>query len=205
MNTPTPYRYPHINMTRSPKDMRLSSVSEPDISEYFYVVFRVDVSHVYRYHHALLVADSQERLLEAIREETRHIAGIGLLKDEDVAPVFIRSMKMIDPDIMAGYQQHGISEEVKAALSKRNDDHFTIFGTTGERKLALFRNDSRDALVAMLNARKTSALDYSCDLTALDIRQAHPVTPEIEAMFEQTAERIRILCNLKREPEQYLH
>lgn len=162
----------------------------------YFIGFRITADNVMRYQHALILADDYESLAIGIIEERNTILDQQLATSlNNIEPVFVRSLLMQDQVMIASADACGINTEIKEFLSKRDDYRFTVFGKLGNEEICLIPEVAHDALTAMRLARWESMKLAGKNFQPLDVRQAHPVTKEFEALFHQVAGRFMILVD----------
>jgi hypothetical protein len=190
LNQPLPYRYIQADQPCLTRDMRKKHGMEIAREHCYFIGLRITVGNAMRYQHALILADDYESLVNGIVEERIAILDQQLATSlNDIEPVFVRSLLMQDQVMIASVDAYGINIEMKEILSRRNDHRFTVFGMLGNEEICLIPKEAHDALTAMRLARWESIKLAAKDFQPLDVRQAHPVTREFEALFHQVADR----------------
>jgi hypothetical protein len=188
LNRSIPFPYIQANQPSVTRDMRKKYEMEIVRERCYFIGLRINEGNVMRYQHALILADDYESLVIGINEERNTILDKHLAVSlNDIEPVFIRSLSMQDQDLIASIDACGINTEVKEILSRRDDHRFTVFGMLGNEKICLIPKEAHDALTAMRLARWESIKLAAKDFQPLDVRQAHPVTGEFDALFHQVA------------------
>lgn len=185
-----PFRYIQANQPCVTRDMRKKHAMEIACEHCYFVGFRITTENVMRYQHALILADDYESLVIGINEERNTMLDKQLATSlNDIEPVFVRSLLMQDRVMIASVDACGIDTEMKDILSRRDDHRFTVFGMLGTEEICLIPEEAHDALTAMRLARWESIKLAAKNFQPLDVRQAHPVTREFDALFHQVAER----------------
>lgn len=154
----------------------------------YFIGFRITAYNVTRYQHTLILADDYESLVIGINEERNTILDQRLATSlNDIEPVFVRSLMMQDQVLIASADACGINTEIQEILSRRDDYRFTVFGKLGKEEICLIPEVAHDALTAMRLSRWESMKLAGKNFQPLDVRQAHPVTKEFDALFHQVA------------------
>lgn len=205
MNHATSLRYIHTDSARMPRDMRRESTPEISLEQYYFVGYRIDTANAYRYHHALLLADSHDALIEGIKAENATIAARHAIPVNNIAPVFVRNLMMLDPASIQSADSHQIREDIQAGLARRDDNQFMVFGMAGEQRVLLNTESTQDALLAIWLTRWKCAMRLAKDFRTMEVCQAHPVTREFDALFHETAKRVKQLARSQLAEGSLLH
>jgi hypothetical protein len=154
----------------------------------YFIGFRITAENAMRYSHALILADDYESLINGINEERNSILDHQLASSlSDIEPVFVRSLLMQDQVLIASIDAYGINTQIQEILSRRDDHRFAVLGMLGNEEICLIPEEAHDALAAMRLARWESIKLAVKNFQPLDVRQAHPVTREFDALFHQVA------------------
>lgn len=193
MNPQLNLRYTHSDHSRVLRDVRHSILPDVTWAQFYFIGFRIDTGEGVLYRHALIVADDYDAFVAGISEEREAIQAQHSATSRDaIALVFVRNLIMQDPHMIDSISHHHIDSDIEVMLSKRDDNRFSVFGRLGEA-ICLIPETARDALGAVQIARHQSALLAGKDFMPLEVRQAHPVTKEFDALFQSTAKRIQCL------------
>jgi hypothetical protein len=194
-----PFRYIQAEQPCVTRDVRKKHEMEITHEHCYFIGFRIMAKNTIRYQHALILADDYESLVIGVNEERNTILDQQLATSlNDIEPVFVRSLLMQDQVIIASVDACGINAEIKEILSKRDDYRFTVFGKLGNEEICLIPEEAHDALTAMRLARWESMKLAGKNFQPLDVRQAHPVTKEFDALFHQVAGRFMKLAGQSR-------
>ena len=195
MNPPMPFRYIQANQSCVTRDIRKKHEMEIAREHCYFIGLRITAENAMCSWHALILADDYESLVIGINEERNSILDQQLATSlNDIEPVFVRSLLMQDQIMIASIDAYGINTEMQEILSRRNDHRFTVFGILGNEEICLIPENAHDALAAMRLARWESTKLAAKDFQPLDVRQAHPVTREFDALFNQVAEQFITLA-----------
>lgn len=205
MSLPSSFRYKHSDNTCIPRDMRTGSDQETYLDDYFFVGFRIAYNNEYLYQHALILADNHDSFINGIKAEKELIEDRYAWACESIVPIFVRNITMLSPEVIAIAESNNISAEINKKLARRNDHQFTVFGVLQDEQVFLSEENAADGMHAINMARQRCAYQLSKNLIPLDVRQAHPVTQEFEALFQVTAERILTLNRSTLPTGGYLH
>lgn len=195
MNPQLNFRYRHSDHTRVLRDVRHSLLPEVSWARFYFTGLRIDTEEGVLYRHALIVADDYDAFAAGISDERNAILEQHSATSRDaVALVFVRNLLVQDSQMIDSISHHHIDSDIEQMLSKRDDNRFSVFGRLGEA-ICLIPVTARDALAAIQIARYQSALLAGKDFMPLEVRQAHPVTKEFDALFQSTAKRIQCLID----------
>ncbi len=205
MNPQSHCRYTHTDRTRVFRDVRSKPMPEITQEQCYFLGFRISVEHAYRYHDALVLADDHDSLLVGIAKECEAIHdGSPETYARDIALVFVRNLKMNDPQMIGSVDSCNITTEIQKTLSRRDDNQFTVVGMLGEG-ICLVNEKASDALAAIQHARCQGANLAGKDFMPLEVCQAHPVTKEFDALFDTVAKRIMALVGSVSTEGGYVH
>ena len=183
-----PFHYIQAEQPCVTRDVRKKHEMKIAREHCYFIGFRIMAKNTIRYRYALILADDYETLVIGINEERNTILDQQLATSlNDIEPVFVRSLLMQDQVMIASVDASGINTEMKEILSRRDDYRFTVFGMLGYEEICLIPEEAHDALTAMRLARWESIKLVVKDFQPLDVRQAHPVTREFDALFHQVA------------------
>jgi hypothetical protein len=194
LNQPASFRYLQADQPCATRDMRKKHEMEIAREHCYFVGFKITAESVMSYQHVLILADDYESLVIGIKKERNTILDQQLATSlNDIEPVFVRSLTMQDQAMIASVDACGINTEIKEILSKRDDYRFTVFGMLENKEICLIPEEAHDALTAMRLARWKSIKLAAKNFQPLDVRQAHPVTREFDALFHRVAGQFMIL------------
>lgn len=206
MNPTTPSRYTHADHTRVMRDVRKKRLTGISWDQVYYVGFRISACYKVCYRHALILADSYDEFLEGVAGEFNTILdqspGTSL---KDIALVFVRNLMILDPELAAAAESQHITTDIRDELSKRDDDHYLVFGRVGEERICLVKVQAGDALLGIEYAQRSVRAKYQKEMLPLEVCQIHPVTAECYALFDVAAERIKSLISGESTNSVYLH
>ena len=197
MNQLAPFRYLQVDRPCVTRDVRKKCEMEIAPEHCYFVGFKITAESVMCYQYALILADEYESLVMGINEERNTILDQKLATSlNDIEPVFVRSLSMQDQAMIASVDACGINTEIKEILSRRDDHRFTVFGILGDEEICLIPEEARDALTAMRLARWKSIKLAAKNFQPMDVRQAHPVTREFDALFHRVAGQFMTLVGV---------
>jgi len=191
MNHTQPFRHPHIDHSAKPIDARAKMNPNLPWADCYSVGFRVSTQSQDSFVHAMIFADSFERLLYGIDQKKD---AIRIQPSEqsilNIDVVYLRSMQTLDDDFISAEDRAEIDELTRTTLSKRDDEHFVVFGVLGKSKLVLLEMQTTDAMTAISLARYKRIDAAPQDFTVLEVRQAHPASNWFENMFQEASRRM---------------
>ncbi|MDH2916070.1 MAG: hypothetical protein PXX77_04250 [Gallionella sp.] len=194
MNTPLHLRYDHTDHSRLPIDARSRPSVEIPWMDCYCVGFRISTVSHDRYQYALVIADDHEELTYGIKREIELIrAQPSELPLQAVDVVYVRNLKTQDPDFMNPTDVDEVRMHTQETLCKRDDEHFVVFGLIGDSKIILMDMHTNDAISAIRLARYEHAKTFTQKFTTLEVRHAHPVASEFDALSQMTFERMKSL------------
>jgi hypothetical protein len=195
LSRPSPFRHDHSDGSRVPRDVRKRSAQDIAPAHCHFLGFRVSVENVERYHDALILADNHDSFVYGIDEARRAIReqhGGSRVRAIDL--VYVRNLAMMEPAMDDAFDRDGIEADAQGTLSSRNGHPFTVFGILGECATHLMRVTALDALTALRIARCKCSKQFCRNFQPLDVRHAHPVTREFDALFQIMADRFMTLA-----------
>jgi hypothetical protein len=160
----------------------------------YFVGFRISVELGYDYQHSLVISDGYETFQEGVRCETDSILQrYPGLQREEVVVVYIRNLQWLDEEFLTRATKDEVREEIQDCLCKRDDTHFIVMGLFDQKKLGILDMHASSALDAIRLAIHKGMPQYGKELMTLEVRNAHPVNSEFDALVLQTAARMKAL------------
>lgn len=205
MNQGTQLRYTHIDHTRQIPDVRRKPVPDVALEQLYYLGFRYMIGNAYFYHHALIMADDYESLLDGINREQGAILDMPEDFTRDVTLVFMRNLLTQSPNIMSAADKNFITAEINEGLSRRDDHQFMVLGLVGDKSFSLVREQAKNALLAIKQTRTLGTRNFGEAFLPIEVCQAHPVTHEFNRMFDAAAKRIKPLIGNVTAKNRQLH
>jgi len=191
MNRTPTFLHPHLDLSVKPVDARAKMEPNLPWADCYSVGFRISTQSHDSFVHAMIFADSYERLLYGIDQEKdtlRTLPSEQPVLNIDV--VYLRSMLTLDTDFITPETQEEIEELTRTSLSKRDDEHFMVFGVIGETKLTLLDIQTSDAMTAVSQVRFKHINTAPQNFSVLGVRQAHPASAWFEMKFKEAAHRM---------------
>ncbi len=190
MNRTPTFLHPHLDLSVKPVDARAKMEPNLPWADCYSVGFRISTQSHDSFVHAMIFADSFERLLYGIEQEKETLRTLpSELPVLSIDVVYLRNMQTLDTEYLPQADRDEIEELTRAHLKKRDDNHFVVFGIIGENTLALMDAYTTDAQTAITWVRYKRIAPPQ-DFTVLEVRQAHPASTWFEAMFREAARRM---------------
>jgi hypothetical protein len=206
LNTLPPYRYHHLPAPKLLRDARQDRGAEIDPTQVYFVGFKIAAKSGDRYHHAMIIADDFNQLLDGIAGEYNAILDQSLvIFAYDITVIFLRNLLMLDPELINATERQNIDTEIEEALARRDDDEFVVYGLIAQKKVCLMRATARDGLLAIGMTQKIIGPELARDFIPLELCQAHPVRFDFEEKFKEETNRYRALMEDQDAKTTYRH
>ncbi|GAB5606482.1 hypothetical protein [Sideroxyarcus sp. TK5] len=191
MNRTPTFLHPHLDLSVKPVDARAKMEPNLPWADCYSVGFRISTQSHDSFVHAMIFADSFERLLYGIDQEKETLRTLPSEQPVlNIDVVYLRSMQTLDTEYLPQADRDEIEDLTRAHLKKRDDNHFVVFGIIGETTLALMDVYTTDAKTAVTVVRQKRIDAPPQEFTVLEVRQAHPASKWFETMFREAARRM---------------
>lgn len=192
MNRPQTITRPHLDHSVKPIDARAHMTPELLLEDCYSVGFRISTISQDSFVHAMIIADSLERLQYGIQQEVEILLSTPSEQPIlDIDVVYLRSMQTLNRDYLPQNTWDDIESECKGYLKRRDDDHFVMCAEVNDFEYTVQNMHTKNAMNVILTTKFKRVRTPSHKFYVFMVLQAHPATAWFESSFHEAARRIK--------------
>ena len=202
----TPFAYCHLQQIRIFNDVRKISSPKIEWEHCFFLGFRIQTAAGERYHHGLVVVDSEDSFYDGIAGEFEAILDQTVVSDpNNIELIFVRSLKMKDPNKVSPAELQKMDAAILKAIESDADSLFFVLMQMGDARHWILEVNSQNALTAITAVELLADPDCGEKSFPLEICLAHPVFHEFNRLFDATFARFEMLIKEGLGGSSYMH
>ena len=194
-------QYRHLDESNVMQDFRANKEAHPQFRDIHYVGYEIRSPGSVLYHHATILADSQDALRSAVASIRLNLYA----KFPDLQKlilVYLRSYLSIDAHTIDRATQESMRGQLEGMMHFRRINQFLVYGMRINGKIAHLYSQAGNAIEAF-DQLQSSELQGDGELTFLGAYAAHPVSAEYDAHFDYAEARLRMMIADSEEWESY--
>ncbi len=202
----TPFTYCHLQQIRIFNDVRKTPSPKIEWEHCFFLGFRIRTAEGERYHHGLVVVDSEDTFYDGIAGEFEAILNQTDVTDpNNIELIFVRCLQMKDKNKVSSAERQKMDAAILKSIENHADSMFYVLMQIGDTRQWLLEVNSQNAITALTSVETLADPNCGEKSFPLEICLAHPVFHEFNLLFDATFARFEMLIKEGLGGSTYMH